>query len=84
MDEILKKKVLQSLETIFQELFLDDHLKINENTSPVDIEEWDSLAHINLLATVENSFGVTFTADDMGRIKDVSTLLVVLAERGVK
>ena len=84
MDEILKKKVLQSLETIFQELFLDDHLKINENTSPVDIEEWDSLAHINLLATVENSFGVTFTADDMGRIKDVSTLLAVLAERGVK
>ena len=84
MNEDWKTKAIKTLETIFQELFLDNHLKINENTSPVDIEEWDSLAHVNLLVTVESSFGVKFTAEDMERIKDVSTLLSVLVERGAR
>ncbi len=79
-----KKEALKSLEPIFRELFLDDEIKVSETTSPADIDEWDSMAHVSLLASVERAFGVRFTAEDMSRINDVSTLLLVLQERGAK
>ncbi len=82
MNETWKMNALKKLQPIFQELFLDDELKISESTSPLDIDEWDSLAHVNLLSTVEKSFGIRFTAEDMGNIENVSTLLATLAERG--
>jgi acyl carrier protein len=69
---------LRMLEPIFRELFLDNSLKISATTSPNDIEEWDSLAHITLLASVEEAFDVHFTAEEMSVIVDVSTLLEAL------
>ena len=77
-------RALKLLEPIFRELFLDDGIKVTETTSPEDIDEWDSMAHVTLLASVERAFGVRFTAEDMGRIGDVSTLLQVLQERGAE
>ena len=79
-----KTKAVKSLEPIFRELFLDDGIKVTETTSPEDIDEWDSMAHVTLLASVERACGVRFTAEDMGRIGDVSTLLEVLREHGAK
>ena len=79
-----KIRALKTLEPIFRELFLDDGIKVTETTSPADIDEWDSMAHVTLLASVERAFNVRFTAEDMGRIGDVSTLLQVLQERGAK
>jgi acyl carrier protein len=82
LDEHWKATALTELQPIFRALFLDDKLVISENTSPADIEEWDSLAHVTLLSAVEAKFGVRFSAEDMGRINDVSTLLDVLWRAG--
>ena len=49
--------------------------------SPLDIEEWDSLAQVNLMAAVEKSFGVRFLADDLVAIDSVAALLTVLKAR---
>ena len=83
-DASWKTKALKTLEPIFRELFLDDDIKVTETTSPANIDEWDSMAHVTLLASVERAFNIRFTAEDMGRIGDVSTLLQVLQERGAK
>ena len=84
IDEKWKIKTIGSLEPIFRDLFLDDSIKLTETTSPADIDEWDSMAHVTLLASVENAFGVRFSAEDMGRINDVASLLRALQERGAK
>lgn len=78
MNEAWKKSALTKIETIFRDHFLDDGLNVTEATTPADIDEWDSLAHINLLATVESVFGVRFSADDMAEIDSVATMLQVL------
>ena len=83
-DENWKRRTLADLQTIFRELFLDDNLNISEQTSPADIDEWDSMAQVSLLTAVESKFGVHFTAEDMGHISDVATLLAVLKARGAQ
>lgn len=74
--------IIKTIEPIFQDLFLDDKLTISETTSPNEIEEWDSLAHISLLSAVEQKLNIVFTAEDMSDIQDVSGMLDVLKERG--
>ena len=81
MNDTWKKNALGKIETIFRDHFLDDSLRVDETTTPADIEEWDSLAHINLLAAVESEFGVRFSADDMAGIDSVASLLTALARR---
>lgn len=76
-----KKLTLAKIQLIFKDIFLDDSLVITENTSPLDIEEWDSLAHINILSAIETEFDIHFTAEDMSDIKNISTLLYTIEMR---
>jgi acyl carrier protein len=78
-----RQAALQRIEAIIRDHFLDDSLAVTEATSPADIEEWDSLAHVNLLAAVESAFGVRFTAEEMGDIDGVAAMLAALARKGV-
>jgi len=78
MNSEWKVGIIKRIEPIFQDVFLDDQLKISETTSPAEILEWDSLAHVNLLSVIEKDLGIQFTAEDMGSIEDVAGLLHVL------
>ena len=82
MDTVWKQGALKIIERIFRDQFFDDSLCITENTTPADIEEWDSLAHVNMLASVENAFDIRFTADDMADIDSIAVLLATLLKRG--
>ena len=79
-----KNRTLKAIEVIFRDVFLDDSIKLSETTSPDDIDEWDSMAHVTLLSSIEQEFGVRFTAEEMGSIQNVATLLQVLNERGAR
>lgn len=76
-----KNIALEKIQLIFRDIFIDDSLIITEKTSPLDIDEWDSLAHINILSAVEIEFNIHLTAEDMSAIKDISTLLNTIDAR---
>ena len=69
------------LETVFRDIFDDDSLKIVERTTADDIEGWDSLAHINLMMRIEDTFGVHFTNAQLGGFTNVGELERFLVER---
>jgi acyl carrier protein len=48
-----------------------------------DVEEWDSLAHVRLLLTIERKFQIKFSASEVGGLKTVGDL-VLLIERKSK
>ena len=81
MNAAWKEDALQTIARVFRKQFLDDRLCVTESTSPLDIDEWDSLAHINLLASVESEFEIRFTADDMATIDSVAAMLRVISLR---
>lgn len=35
------------------------------DASPETIEEWDSIAHLNIVLAIEGAFGVTFDPDEI-------------------
>lgn len=52
--------------------------KINEDSSPENIDTWDSLNQINLVLALEEEFGVRFTDEQIVQILDVRTIIEIL------
>lgn len=63
-------EVLKKLQSIFDNVFLDE-VKVSAELSAKDVPEWDSLAHISLVAAVEKTFGVRFRTGEVEATKNV-------------
>lgn len=73
-----KELIFEKLNKIFQDLFDDESLHIDENTTAADIEDWDSLVHIHLLIDVENEFGIKFSMNEASSLKNVGMMADVI------
>lgn len=66
---------IDELLPIFQEVFDDDSIELNRDMTADDIDAWDSLTHINLVAAVEGQFGVKFALGELQSLQNVGDLL---------
>ena len=71
-------KIMQDLNQIFRELFMDDTLTVNTNTTAADVDGWDSMMHVNLIVNIEEWFGVRFTSYEVGSFKNVGDVVTTL------
>ena len=70
------------LNIIFQEVFDDDSIQISDETTAQDIDDWDSVAHITLVLSVEEEFGVQLNAAEVGKLENVGAMVKLLIDRG--
>ena len=69
-----RENVYEKLLMVFKDVFDDRRIKINDSTISSDIMGWDSLMHIQLIAAVEDEFGVHFAVEDAYNLKNVGEL----------
>lgn len=55
--------------------------EINNQTSADDLEKWDSLHHMNLIAAIEEEFGVEFDEEEMLDMINFKLILLTLSEK---
>jgi len=67
--------VLNNLNEIFKEVLDNDDIQLNDTTTANDIEEWDSLAHIQLIVAIEKKFGIRFNSMEVGGFKEVGDIV---------
>lgn len=76
-----REEVFIKLNEIFQEVFDDEEIVVTETTNSEDIEDWDSLEHINLVAAVEQEFDIKFTMAQVVEMKNVGEMVdIILGE----
>ncbi len=74
-------EVVARIEPIMRDLFDEYDGPITANLTAKDVEQWDSLANVQLLVMVEKAFGVRFSTSDMGAMKNLGALAeLVLAK----
>lgn len=74
-------QILNDLQNLFREVFQDDGLSINRHTSANDIDDWDSLMHVNLIVNVEKSFDVRFSSSEVAKLNDVEELAGLIIQK---
>lgn len=69
-----KEEILSQFNTIFRNVLENDKLVIKEETTGDDVEEWDSLSHLQLVMAIEKHFKVKFTAAEMINFSNVGDM----------
>ena len=76
-----REEVFGILDEIFQDVFDDEGIKVEEGTTAEDIEDWDSLEHINLVVAIEKKFGMKFTMGEVTGMKNVGEMIDIILDR---
>jgi acyl carrier protein len=66
---------IEKLNAVFCQVFDDDEIQIKPETTANDVDGWDSLSHVNLIVTIESSFGIRFKQKELLTFKNVGDLL---------
>lgn len=75
------EQAMARLTEVFRNVFDDDDIVLTANTSAKDIEDWDSLEHINLIAAVEKEFKMRFTVKEVSGMKNVGEMAQIVCVR---
>ncbi|KXH83021.1 MULTISPECIES: acyl carrier protein [Chryseobacterium] len=70
-----KDEILAKLTGIFHDELDNDAIVLSFETTAEDIEEWDSLSHIQLIVAVEKAFGVRFTSSEIQSWNNVGEMI---------
>ena len=68
-------EILAKLNDIFREELDNEEISLNEETTAEDIEEWDSLSHIQLIVAVEKAFKIRFTSSEIQSWNNVGEMM---------
>ena len=75
-DKIMNRiEILEKINHILKDVFDDDSLVVTESTELSDIEGWDSIAQITIIATIEKEFNVRFRLEDILETKSINKLI---------
>ncbi len=70
MEERIKK--------VMANVFNEDIININENSTIDNIEKWDSIGHMNLIVALEEEFDTVFDDEDIEILVNYKNILKVL------
>ena len=70
-----RDEIFTRLNEVFQDVFGDDDITVTDETTAADVEGWDSLRHITLLAAVEDEFDIEFSMGQTVGMKNVGEMV---------
>jgi len=76
-----REEVFNGVQDIFRDIFDEDDMVIEDKTSSDDIEDWDSLNHINLVSAIEKEFEIRFALGELMALKDVGAMVDLMMEK---
>ena len=76
-----RKEIFNRLNEIFIDVLDLDEVELTDETSANDIEEWDSLSHIQLIVAIEKSFGINFTSLEIMKWRNVGEMVSSMEEK---
>ena len=73
--------ILKSVNEIFIDILDNDDIVLTEDSKASDIEEWDSLTHIQLVVAIEKRFKLHFTTNEIQSWKNVGQMIESIVSR---
>lgn len=76
-----KSQILDEVQAIFREVLDNEEIVLASETTADDIEEWDSLTHIQLIVAIEKHFKIRFTSREILSWQNVGQLIDSIAAK---
>ena len=59
------EETIAEVQNIFRDVLDDDDISIEYDTTAEDVDDWDSLNHIQLVVAIEKHFNIRFNASEI-------------------
>lgn len=76
-----QQEALDKITAVFHDVLDNDSIQLTAQTVAADIEEWDSLTHIQLIVGIEKALGIKFTTAEIHAWKDVGQMLETIMQK---
>ena len=79
MEKIISKEdIFKKITSLCIEVFNNPELDLKLNSTAVEIDEWDSLSHIQLILEIEKAFKVRFSLGELQDLKNIESLVFLV------
>ena len=84
MPELTPDAILASMQPIFEDILDEPDLEIDRDSSAQNLPNWDSLAHVEIMETVQRRFKVKFSLIELQSLKTVGDLVDLVIAKSAK
>jgi acyl carrier protein len=71
----------EKLVQVFRDVFKNDTISISPITTAADIDQWDSITHLDLITATEEAFNIEINGFDVMGLKNVGDLLKLIERK---
>lgn len=76
-----RNEIMAEIQDIFRDVLDNEEIVLTNETVADDIEEWDSLTHIQLIVAIEKHFKIKFTSKEILSWKNVGEMIETIATK---
>jgi acyl carrier protein len=76
-----RKEIFEKLNEIFRNVLDNDEIEVGETTRADDIEEWDSLSHIQMIVAIEKTFKLKFNSREVMKWDNVGEMVDTIMKK---
>jgi acyl carrier protein len=76
-----RQVIIEKITEIFREVFGDNNIVITDEMTAADVENWDSLTHMQMITKVEDELGIKFKLKELNRLKKVGDLISIVESK---
>ncbi len=73
--------LLENVRRIVSDVFEIPEESVKPDSSPDNVETWDSIHHLNMVLALEQEFGVQFTPEEIEQLLSVELIVALVEEK---
>ena len=76
-----KNDILLTIQEVFRNILDNEDIILSKETTADDVDEWDSLTHIQLIVAIEKKFKIKFTSKEILSWKNVGEMVDAICSK---
>ena len=73
--------ILEALQPIARDIFDNEDINLSLTSTAEDVEEWDSISHIQFISSIEQHFQIKFTTQEILKLKNVGDIISTIEQK---
>jgi acyl carrier protein len=78
---MINAEILNTITSIMREVLELPALEVTTETSAADVDEWDSMTHIQIIAAIEGKYKVRFALGELQALKNVGDMIGLIEKK---
>ena len=77
----MNQTLFDQVRAIASDILDVDTRHLSADSSPLTIQQWDSVRHLNLVLALEESFGFQFSPEEMDSMKNIGQIAGIVESK---